>query len=367
MAQRTRVPILILTGFLGSGKTSLLAKWLRAPEFAGAMVVVNELGEVGLDDRLVQTSSEAPLLLENGCACCAASEDLNATLERLFWERLHRTIPRFSWVLIETTGIADPKPIIASLQAHELISERYEIAGVVTTFDARRGPAQLIRHPECVSQIVCASAIVLTKTDIATDVEMAAARAAIHELRPAARIMPSAKGNLPAATIVAAVRDADVGDHVCTDDCHDHAHHHHDHEGHHHDGHHVHAHHSDHVTSAFAPLQTPIAFEALAAALQATLAVHSASILRVKGTARCGRDGAIEVVQTMPGEPIERQALDMQGSFDMPDSKMRIGMTFIVQDTAAEVVAGDFAARLGIPMFEPVSVPVQPVEARPHG
>jgi G3E family GTPase len=354
MAQRTRVPILILTGFLGSGKTSLLSKWLRAPEFAGAMVIVNELGEVGLDDRLVQTSSEAPLLLENGCACCAASEDLNATLERLFWERLHRTIPRFSWVLIETTGIADPKPIIASLQGHELIAERYEIAGVVTTFDARRGPAQLIRHPECVSQIVCANAIVLTKTDIATDTEMEAAHAAIHELRPSARIMPSAKGDLPAALIVAAVQDAELGEHVCTDECRDHAHHHdHDHEGH------VHAHHSDHVTSAFAPLPAPIAFEALAAALQATLAAHATSILRVKGTARSGADGAIEVVQTMPGDPIERQALVL----DMQDSKMRVGMTFIVQDTAADIVAGDFASRLGISM----SVAAQPVEARPHG
>jgi len=353
MAQRTRVPILILTGFLGSGKTSLLSKWLRAPEFAGAMVVVNELGEVGLDDRLVQTSSDAPLLLENGCACCAASEDLNATLERLFWERLHRTIPAFSWVLIETTGIADPKPIIASLQAHELIAERYDIAGVVTTFDARRGPAQLLRHPECVSQIVCANAIVLTKTDIASDAEMQAARAAIHELRPSARIMPSAQGDLPAAMIVAAVRDGETDAHVCTDACH-----HHDH-AHHHDHHdHVHAHHSDHVTSAFAPLPAPIAFEALAAALQATLAAYASSILRVKGTARSGRDGTIEVVQTMPGEPIERQALGA----DMSDDKMRVGMTFIVQDTAAEVVAGDFAGRLGLSMTAP-----QSIEARPHG
>ncbi|MDF2116122.1 GTP-binding protein [Roseiarcaceae bacterium H3SJ34-1] len=356
MAQRTRVPILILTGFLGSGKTSLLSKWLRAPEFAGSMVVVNELGEVGLDDRLVQTSSEAPLLLENGCACCAASEDLNATLERLFWERLHRTIPRFSWVLIETTGIADPKPIIAALQAHELIAERYEIAGVVTTFDARRGPAQLLRHPECVSQIVCANAIALTKTDIATDAEIAAARAAIHELRPVARIMPSAKGDLPAAVIVAAVQDAHMDEHICTEECHDHTHHH-DHEDH--AGHHIHAHHSDHVTSAFTPLPAPIAFEALAAALQATLEAHAASILRVKGTARCEPDGAIEVVQTMPREPIERQAL---GS-EMQDPKMRVGMTFIVQETAADIVAGDFAARLGIS----ISVPAQPIEARPHG
>ncbi|HEY8580453.1 MAG TPA: GTP-binding protein, partial [Beijerinckiaceae bacterium] len=120
MAPRTRVPVLLLTGFLGSGKTSLLARWLRAPEFAGAMVIVNELGEVGLDDRLVATSSDAPLLLDNGCACCTANEDLVATLEKLFWDRLQRVIPKFDWVLIETTGIADPAPILASLEAHDL-------------------------------------------------------------------------------------------------------------------------------------------------------------------------------------------------------------------------------------------------------
>ena len=96
MAQRTSVPVLLLTGFLGTGKTSLLARWLKAREFEGALVIVNELGEVGIDDRLVETSSEAPLLLENGCACCAAGEDLMATLERLFWDRLHRKIPQFS-------------------------------------------------------------------------------------------------------------------------------------------------------------------------------------------------------------------------------------------------------------------------------
>ncbi|MBM3609357.1 MAG: GTP-binding protein, partial [Alphaproteobacteria bacterium] len=92
MAARSVIPVIILTGFLGSGKTTLLANWIRAPQFAQAMVIVNELGEVGLDAHLMQTSSEMPVLLENGCACCTGAEDLNATLERLFWDRLQRRI-----------------------------------------------------------------------------------------------------------------------------------------------------------------------------------------------------------------------------------------------------------------------------------
>ncbi|MDH7797026.1 MULTISPECIES: GTP-binding protein [unclassified Beijerinckia] len=333
MAQRIKVPILILTGFLGSGKTSLLAQWLRAPEFSGAMVIVNELGEVGLDDRLVETSSDAPLLLENGCACCAASEDLNATLERLFWQRLHREIAPFSWVLIETTGIADPQPIIASLQSHALIAERYDVAGVVTTFDARRGPAQLLRHPECESQLAHAGAIVLTKTDIATVQEMERARAAIRSVRPQAAILASGGASAPAAAIVAALGNALAHGHVCTPACHD---------GHHDHDHHDHAHHSNDVTSAFAPLFGPIAYEALADALQATLARHEAAILRVKGTARSGAEGAIEILQTMPGEAIARSALGARTD-DRP-----VGMTFIAQGAPASAIATDFLARLGL-------------------
>ncbi|MDT2019494.1 GTP-binding protein [Methylocella sp. CPCC 101449] len=344
MAQRIKVPILILTGFLGSGKTSLLAQWLRAPEFAGAMVIVNELGEVGLDDRLVETSSEAPLLLENGCACCAASEDLNATLERLFWQRLHRTIPPFSWVLIETTGIADPQPIIASLQGHALIHERYEVAGVITTFDARRGPSQLLRHPECESQLAHASAIVLTKADLATAQEMDHARAAIRSVRPQASVMTSAAAALPAADIVAALQEAVPEAHVCTPACHD-GHHHHDHD-HTHD-HHDHAHHSSDVTSAFAPLVAPIAYEALAEALDAVLIRHEAALLRVKGTARSAADGAIEIIQAMPGEALARLPL-ARLSLAARNEERPVGMTFIAQGVSASAIAADFLNHLGL-------------------
>src|SRR5262245_42603635 len=99
MAKIDQIPIILLTGFLGPCYTTMLASWLKRPELDGAMVIVNELGEVGLDHRLLTSSTDVPLLLDNGCACCAAQEDLVGTLERLFWDRLHKRIPRFNWVL----------------------------------------------------------------------------------------------------------------------------------------------------------------------------------------------------------------------------------------------------------------------------
>jgi G3E family GTPase len=277
------------------------------------------------------------LLLENGCACCAASEDLTATLERLFWQRLHRTIPPFSWVLIETTGIADPQPIITSLQSHELIAERYEIAGVITTFDARRGPAQLLRHPECESQLAQADGIVLTKTDIATTLEMERARAAIRSVRPDADVMTSSANRaLPASIIVAALNGKSGHSATPAHSCH------HDHD-HTHD--HGHAHHSNHVTSAFARLFAPLSYEALSEALQATLAAHETAILRVKGTAPCGVAGEVEIIQAMPGEAIARSKLSVRDG----DHDRAVGMTFIAQDTAAGVIACEFLTRLGLP------------------
>lgn len=336
MAQRIQIPVLILTGFLGSGKTSLLSQWLRAPEFAGAMVIVNELGEVGLDDRLVQHSSDVPLLLENGCACCEAAEDLNATLERLFWQRLHRQIEPFTWVLIETTGIADPASLLASLHNHKLVNERYLVRGVATTFDARRGPAHLDAHLECRSQIDSASAIILTKTDIASAAEQLSARASIHKRRPGATVLPSAGASLSAAEILTAM----AGLPAPSDDLDGHFHANHDHS---HDRH-VHLHHAGDFTTAFAPLPAPLEWRRLASVLQEVLDDHGTSLLRLKGTARTGRDGATEIIQAIAGEAFQRSAMPRSDG----GKPLRTGLTIIARNRDAQVIAADILTRLGV-------------------
>lgn len=337
MARRVQIPILILTGFLGSGKTSLLSRWLRAPEFEDAMVVINELGEVGLDNRLVQHSSEVPLLLENGCACCEAAEDLNATLERLFWQRLHRVIPKFNWVLIETTGIADPALLAASLAGHELISERYRLAGIITTFDAKRGPAQMEAHGECRSQLRMADTVLVTKTDIASEPEVAAAQTAVQALRPDVGLLFSAQGDLSAADLLRALENTGNGStdnkDLAQNQRHpDSAHHHHAHD----------------YETAFAPLPDAVDWDSLAAVLEGVTKDYSGSLLRLKGTARTGTEGSLDVIQAVAGERLDRQALEADAvPFPLHQGKdVATGLTVITKGGNAEKIAADILARL---------------------
>jgi len=276
MAPRQCVPILLLTGFLGSGKTSLLARWLREEAFAGAMVIVNELGEVGLDDRLIETSADAPLLLDNGCACCAAGEDLSATLERLFFDRLHKRIPPFSWVLIETTGVADPAPILQRLE-QGIVGERYEVRGLVSTFEARRGPWNVTMYPECRSQIDHADVIVLTKTDIAAPEDMMEARDCLECLRPGAPVLSSANADLPASALLTALEGRKPAA-----SSHDHSH----------------AWHTPDMTSVFAPLEG-LDEATLRDSLSAALAEGRGALLRLKGLVQLS-SGAWMVVQATP-------------------------------------------------------------------
>jgi len=335
MAARARVPVLLLTGFLGSGKTTLLARWLTSPEFSGAMTIVNELGEVGLDDRLVQTSSDAPILLENGCACCAASEDLAATLERLFWDRLHRKIPRFAWVLIETTGVAEPAAIRAALARNDVVAERYEIAGTLTVFDARRGPSLAALHPECEAQVRDAHVIALSKTDLADAADMAAAHAALARLNPRAPVLASLRGDLPAGAALAALQGAEGKTACALDHAHDEtcAHHH----GH---AHHSHNHLAD-VSTAFLPLSDGVCADALEAATDAAFRAFGPQLLRVKGAARFA-GAALEIVQASPGEPLQRTAYRAPEGAKPP----RAGLTIITRGAPASDVACAIASSL---------------------
>jgi len=309
MAPRQRVPILLLTGFLGSGKTTLLARWLREDAFAGAMVIVNELGEVGLDDRLIETSSDAPLLLDNGCACCGAGEDLSATLERLFVDRLHRRIPPFSWVLIETTGVADPAPIAQRLE-QGIVGERYEVRGLVSTFEARRGPWNVTMYPECRSQIDHADVIILTKTDIASPEDMTEARDCLECLRPGAPVLLSAHADLSATALLAALQGRKQS--ACDHD-------------------HSHAAHTPELTSVFAPLEG-LDEAALRGSLSAAVAEGRGALLRLKGLVRLA-SGAWMVVQATP------DTLDMTPA--APDLRVpdRSGVTLIAHRRPAAAIA----------------------------
>src|SRR6478672_13810060 len=173
------VPVTILTGFLGSGKTTVLNHLLRQPSLADTVVIVNEFGAVGLDHLLIEQAIEDTVLLKNGCICCTVRGDIADTLDVLWQRREAGEIPPFRRIAIETTGLADPAPV-----AHALLAEpgaRYacRLDGIVTTVDALHGPMQLTRQSEARRQVAMADRILLTKTDIATAEQSAATRGRI--------------------------------------------------------------------------------------------------------------------------------------------------------------------------------------------
>jgi G3E family GTPase len=178
----------VLTGFLGAGKTTLLNRWLRDPALADTVVIVNEFGEIGLDHLLIETISEDMVLLGAGCLCCTVRGDLIATLEDLLRQRDNGRITPFRRVVIETTGLADPAPILHALIYHPYLVLRYRLQAVVTVVDAVHGAATLDAHPEAVRQAAVADRLVLTKADLAGDT--AALRQRLAALNPAAPILP---------------------------------------------------------------------------------------------------------------------------------------------------------------------------------
>jgi G3E family GTPase len=160
------IPVAVLTGFLGSGKTTLLGRLLKSPEFARTAVIINEFGEVGLDHDLIETSEESFIELQTGCLCCTIRGDLARTLTDILGRRDRGEVTAFERIVIETSGLADPAPILHALMSDAGLSERLALAGVVATVDAVNGLATLERQPESVKQVAVADRLVLTKTDL---------------------------------------------------------------------------------------------------------------------------------------------------------------------------------------------------------
>ena len=181
------VPVTIVTGFLGSGKTTMLNRLLRAPELADTVVIVNEFGEVGLDHLLIEQAIENTVLLKNGCICCTVRGDVADTLATLWQQRAAGTIPHFRRIAIETTGLADPGPVAHALLAEAGAGYDCRLDGIVTTVDAEHGSMQLERHPEARRQAALADRILLTKTDLVPDT--AALEVRLARLNPGAARM----------------------------------------------------------------------------------------------------------------------------------------------------------------------------------
>lgn len=298
------VPVSLLTGFLGSGKTTVLNHLVRQPELARTVIIVNEFGAVGIDHDLIERSDEDIVLLQSGCLCCTIRGDLSRTLRSLIARELDGEIPEIERVIIETTGLADPIPILHTLMTEPLIIARYRLDGVIATVDAVNGMDTLDRQMESVKQVAVADRILLTKTDLARPQMLDEARRRLTALNPGAPLIIVSHGAVAPDRLLDAglynpkKKKPDVerwlnAEAYAAAASHSH-HHHHGHGDHGHDHHHHHDinRHDAHINAVCLTFEEPIPGEAFADWLEGLLMLRGANLLRMKGIVNVeGYDG----------------------------------------------------------------------------
>jgi G3E family GTPase len=196
------IPVTILTGFLGSGKTTLLANLLKSRDFARTAVIINEFGDVGIDHDLVAASDESFVALETGCICCKVRGDLEATLADLVARRASGALPAFDRVVIETSGLADPAPVMNAVMAESGRGAGLVLEGVVTTVDAVNGLSTLMREAQAARQVAGGDRLIITKLDLAPDGVSPELDTRIRDLNAHADIVCASHGHIASATLI---------------------------------------------------------------------------------------------------------------------------------------------------------------------
>jgi G3E family GTPase len=199
-----KLPVLLLSGFLGSGKTTLVNALLKDPRLADTAVAINEFGAVPLDQHLIHEGGDRTVVLANGCLCCNVAGDMEAAVMRIFSRRQTGDLPRFRRLIVEPSGLADPAPIAQAILRNPVMSRYLRLEGIATTVDALFGSAQLERHEESRKQVSLADILVLTKTDLADSGAVGALRAKLRTLNPTATLIEARHGAVDAGTLAPA-------------------------------------------------------------------------------------------------------------------------------------------------------------------
>jgi G3E family GTPase len=309
-----RIPVTVITGFLGAGKTTLLKRFLASPEGEGTAVIVNEWGAVGIDDALLRDSTEETVLLGNGCICCVTRTDLQAALRRLVFDREHGAVPPFRRVVIETSGLADPGPILQTFSTDRALGGEFHIDVALAVVDAVNGEETLDAMAEARKQVILADRLIVSKTDLADKTSVDRLIQRLQSLNPRATIDLAVNGVLDPRRVIepaAGERSGFVAE----------------------------AEHSDGIASFVIEQAEPIDWMTFARAMEALIALRGIDLLRVKGllnVAGCHGPVVVQYVQHLAHPPVELEA--------WPDQNRAGRIVFITRNISEQNVRDLFAA-----------------------